>query len=59
MSKKAQEPEKNKKDRLQRESKNKNKPIQKKKSMNLKKVPQTKKNWSNDFDDENYDEYYD
>lgn len=59
MGKKAVEPEKDKRARLERESKNKNKMAQKKKPMRFKQNVNTKKNWSKDFDDENYDEYYD
>ena len=59
MGKKALEPEKDKRERLQRELKNKNKSVNKKRTSYFKQNIKTKKNWSNNFDDENYDEYYD
>ena len=59
MGKKALEPEKDKRQRLQRELKNKNRIVQKKRVPYFKQNIKTKKNWSNNFDDENYDECYD
>lgn len=59
MSKKTTEPEKDKKIRIQRESKNKNKPSQNKKIPHTKSNIKTKKNWSTNFNEEDFDEYYD